>query len=167
MARPREPAKAVGAIRSPFASPETGTSAHINSMSTLTHARPGRTEIKRDLRWAVTDGIYESEFLTSSTQAAAWLVDEAMRKHLKGETPTIGVHLHDQLLGVIWDATPDVTDVFTAVGWPKTTDDTLEFLRLRASVIGIIRDILVSDDTPADAPEPGISDPHTYALVCR
>ncbi|WP_043795116.1 hypothetical protein [Pseudarthrobacter chlorophenolicus] len=132
-------------------------------MSTLTEVRP-MAEIARDMRWLVSDGAYENQFFASSSWASAWLVDEAMRQHLKGDTPEVTVHLHDRLLGVLWDATSDVKDVFAATGWPKTGGNTLQ---LRAAVISIVKDILVSDDTPTDAPEPGISDPHTYALVCR
>ena len=119
----------------------------MQAMTTLTDVRPAPATT-RTYQWA-----------------AAWLVDEARRKHLKGETSHLTVHLHDRLLGVIWDATSDVEDVFRATGWPAR--DGGEILQLRAAVIGIIKNILVSDDTPTDTPFPGISDPHTYALVCR
>lgn len=115
-------------------------------------------------RWAVSDGIYENQFFAGASWAAAWLVDEAMRKHRQGQVAELTVHLHDRLLGVLWDATSDVADVFRATGWPELDGDTLW---RRAGVISIIKDILVTDDTPHDAPFQGISDPHTYAMVCR
>lgn len=136
----------------------------MQTMTTLTDVRPGPT-IARTYQWAVSDGEYENQFIASTSWAAAWLVDEARRKHLRGEPGQQTVHLHDRLLGVLWDATSDVADVFKATGWPA--GDGGDILQLRATVMGIIRDILVSDDTPTDAPFPGISDPHTYALVCR
>lgn len=123
-------------------------------MSTLTEVH-AVTEIARDSRWMVSDGD-ENQFFASSAWAAAWLVDEAMRNHLNGQTLELTVHLHDRLLGVLWDATSDVRDVFVATGWPKTGGNTLQ---LRATVIGIVKDILISDEGRTDAPEPGISDP--------
>jgi hypothetical protein len=132
-------------------------------MSIQTAARPAHATSGTVL-WAVSDGAFENHFLTSTSEAAVWLADEAMRRHRRGLEPSVTAHLHDPFLGVLWDATADVADVFTATGWPRLDDDTLH---LRATVIGILSDILVSDDTPVDAPFPGISDPHTYALVCR
>ncbi|MET4144074.1 hypothetical protein [Arthrobacter sp. UYCo732] len=132
-------------------------------MSTLTEARPAAATA-REYRWAVSDGAYENLFFESTSWAASWLADEAMRQHLRGRVPEFTVHLQDQFMGVLWDATSDVSDVFTAIGWPTVSGETLQ---LRATVIGIVRDILVSDDTRTDAPFPGISDPHTYAMVCR
>lgn len=135
----------------------------MQAMTTLTDVRsaPG---ITRPYQWAVSDGEYENRFIGSTPWAAAWLVDEAMRKHLRAETPALVVHLHDRLLGALWDATSDVADVFTSTGWPTRDGDSLQ---LRATVIGILKDILVADDTPTDAPFPGISDPHTHALAYR
>lgn len=132
-------------------------------MSTLAAVRPAPA-VTPVVLWAVSDGGYENHFLTSTSEAAVWIVDEAMRKHRRGQTLELTVHRHDPFLGVLWDAAPDVADVFKATGWPILDGDTLQ---LRATVIGILKDILVSDDTPTDAPFPGISDPHTYALVCR
>jgi hypothetical protein len=132
-------------------------------MSLRTAARPTHAATNTVL-WAVSDGAFENHFLTSTTEAAVWLTDESMRRHRRGQEPSVTVHLHDPFLGVLWDATSDVADVLTATGWPRLDEDTLH---LRATVISIIRDILVSDDTRTDAPFPGISDPHTYALVCR
>lgn len=129
-------------------------------MSTFTAARPAPTTVL----WAVSDGAFENHFVTSTSEAAVWLTDEAMRRYRRGQDPTVTVHLHDPFLGVLWDASSDVADVFTAMGWPRLDEDTLH---LRAAVIGILGDILISDDTRTDAPFPGISDPHTYALVCR
>lgn len=116
------------------------------------------------LQWAVSDGEFQNLTISSAPEAALWLTDEAMRQHRRGEVPAVSVHLHDPFLGVLWDATSDVVEVFKATGWPTLTGDTLQ---IRAAVIGILKDILVSDDTPTDAPFAGISDPHTYALVCR
>lgn len=135
----------------------------MQAMTTLTEIRTAPA-IARTFQWAVSDGEYENRFIASTSWTAAWLVDEARRKHLKGESGRLTVHLHDRLLGVLWDATSDVEDVFKATGWPAAEGD---ILQLRATVMSIVKDILVSDDTPADAPFPGISDPHTYALVCR
>lgn len=132
-------------------------------MSTLTDVRPAPA-IARTHQWAVSDGEYENLSIASTSWAAAWLVDEAMRKHRQGLTPQLTVHLQDRLLGVLWDATSDVMDVFKATGWPTLSGD---ILLLRAIVINILKDILVADDSRTDAPFPGISDPHTYALVCR
>jgi hypothetical protein len=143
--------------------PDPETSAHIPGMSTLTKVRPVRAATK-DYRWAVSDGAYENQFFVSSSWAAAWLVDEAMRKHRKGELPELTIQVQDRFVGVLWDATSDVRNVLKATGWPTLSGDVL---RLRAIVINIVNDILVSDETPHDAPFPGISDPHTYGLVCR
>lgn len=132
-------------------------------MSTHTAARPASAPTSTVL-WAVSDGRFENHFLDSTPAAAAWLTDEAMRQHRRRQETAVTVHLHDPFLGVLWDATADVTAVFTAAGWPRLDEDTLH---LRAAVIGMLTDILVSDETPTDAPEPGYSDPHTYALVCR
>ena len=132
-------------------------------MSTLTDLRPAPATTSTVL-WAVSDGAFENQFIDSTPAAAVWLTDEAMRQHRRGKAPAVTVHLHDPLLGVLWDATADVAAVFTATGWPRLDDNTLH---LRAAVIGMLTDILVSDETPTDAPEPGYSDPHTYALVCR
>lgn len=133
-------------------------------MSTLTAVRP-ITTIRRNLRWAISDGSwFRPQFFAEASWAAAWVVDEMMRGYRAGTAPTLTVRLQDQLLGVLWDATSDVNDVLRATGWPTQEGDTLH---LRAAVIGIIRDILVADDSPTDTPPPGISDPHTYALVCR
>jgi hypothetical protein len=132
-------------------------------MSTRTAPRPASTTTGT-LQWAVSDGAFENHFVASASEAAVWVTDEAMRRHRRGEEPAVTVHLHDPFLGVLWDATADVADVFRATGWPRLDEDTLH---LRATVIGLLADILVSDDTPHDAPFPGISDPHTYALVCR
>jgi hypothetical protein len=132
-------------------------------MSTLT-AAPHAPDTTSTVLWAVSDGAFENHFLTSTSEAAVWLTDEAMRRHRRGQEPTVTVHLHDPFLGVLWDGSSDVQDVFRATGWPRLDDETLH---LRATVIGILTNILVSDDTRTDAPFPGISDPHTYALVCR
>lgn len=123
------------------------------------------TRINRNLRWFISDGSYvRPQVFVDASWAAAWIVDEVMRGHLSGEAPRLTVRLQDQILGVLWDATRDVYGVLGATGWPTTEGDTLQ---LRAAVIGIIRDILVADDSPTDTPPLGISDPHTYALVCR
>lgn len=132
-------------------------------MNTQTVARPADTTTSTVL-WAVSDGAFENHFVASTPAAAVWLTDEAMRRHRRGQVPAVTVHLHDPFLGVLWDATGDVADVFKATGWPRLDDETLH---LRAAVIGMLTDILVSDDTRTDAPPPGFSDPHTYALVCR
>lgn len=133
-------------------------------MSIQTAHRPAPTTSSAVL-WALSDGAFENHFVTSTTDAAVWLTDEVMRRHLRGQDPfTVTVHLHDPFLGVLWDATDNVADILRATGWPRQDETTLH---LRAAVISHIRDILVSDETPHDAPFPGISDPHTYALVCR
>lgn len=132
-------------------------------MSTLAVSRPAPAATGT-LPWALSDGAFENHFVTSAAVAAVWLTDEAMRQHRRDQTSALSVHLHDPFLGVLWDATADVAAVFTATGWPQLNEDTLH---LRAAVIGMLTDILVSDDTPTDAPAPGFSDPHTYALVCR
>jgi hypothetical protein len=132
-------------------------------MSPLTASRHAPATASTVL-WAVSDGAFENHFLHSTSEAAVWLTDEAMRRHRRSQDTAVTVHLHDPFLGVLWDATADVQDVFRATGWPRLDEETLH---LRATVIGILTDILVSDDTRTDAPFPGISDPHTYALVCR
>jgi hypothetical protein len=133
-------------------------------MSTMT-VLPPQTQIRRNLRWAISDGgWFRPKFFAEASWAAAWVVDETMRHHLAGQPVQLTVRLQDQLLGVLWDATSDVNEVLAATGWPTQEGDTLH---LRATVISIIRDILVADDSPTDTPPAGISDPHTYALVCR
>jgi hypothetical protein len=124
-------------------------------MSTLTAVRPAPATV----RWAVSDGEFENHFISSTPEPALWLTDETMRQHRRGKAPAVSVHRHDPFLGVLWDATSDGADVFTATGWPRLDDETLH---LRAAVIGILMDILVADDTLTGAPFPGISDPHTW-----
>lgn len=114
--------------------------------------------------WALSDGAYEHQFTASTAEASVWLVDSAMRQLRQGIKASVTIHLHDRLLGVLWDATADVNAVFAAAGWPTLDGD---ILGLRITVIRILRDILITDDTPVDAPPPGMCDPHTYALVCR
>lgn len=135
----------------------------MTGMSTRTAPRtaPATTDA---LCWAVSDGVFEHRFLPSASEAALWLTDEAMRQFRRGQETSVAVHLHDPFLGVLWEASTDVLDVFRATGWPRLDETTLH---LRADVIALVRDILISDETPHDAPFPGISDPHTYALVCR
>ncbi|MFB9714163.1 hypothetical protein [Arthrobacter methylotrophus] len=132
-------------------------------MSTITASRPAPATTSTIL-WAVSDGAFENHFLTSTPEAAVWLTDEAMRQFRRGQESSVAIHLHDPFLGVLWDASTDVRDVFRATGWPRLDETTLH---LRSDVIALVRDILITDDTPHDAPFPGISDPHTYALVCR
>ncbi|QOT19259.1 hypothetical protein [Paenarthrobacter sp. YJN-5] len=134
-------------------------------MSIQTARRPPARTPTSQLLWAVSDGAFENHFVASTTEAALWLTDESMRRHLRSQDPfTLSVHLQDPFLGVLWDATSNVVDIFKATGWPRQDETTLH---LRAAVISLIREILISDETPHDAPFPGISDPHTYALVCR
>ena len=134
------------------------------SMSTLTAVRP-MTRINRNLRWFISDGgFFKPQVFAEASWAAAWIVDEKLRAHLAGTSIALTVRLQDQLIGVLWDATSDVNNVLDATGWPTVEGD---ILHLRTAVICIIRDILVADDTPTDTPPPGISDPHTYGLVCR
>lgn len=82
-------------------------------MSTLTDVRPAPA-IARTYQWAVSDGEYENLSIASTSWAAAWLVDVAMRKHRQGLTPQLTVHLQDRLLAVLWDATSDVMDILKA-----------------------------------------------------
>jgi hypothetical protein len=112
-------------------------------MSTLTAVRPAPATAT--VRWAVSDGEFENHFISSTPEPALWLTDETMRQHRRGKASAVSVHRHDPFLGVLWDATSDGADVFTATGWPRLDDETLH---LRAAVIGILMDILVADDTP-------------------
>lgn len=132
-------------------------------MSTRASPRPAQTTFNA-VSWALSDGLYENHFFSETPEAAVWLVDEAMRAHRQGQIPNLTVHRCDPFLGVLWDASSDVAAVFTATGWPTLTGD---ILTTRTTVIRILTDILITDETPVDAPFPGISDPHTYALVCR
>lgn len=125
---------------------------------------PRSTVIRRDLRWVVSDQAGDFDTFEPPSWAAAWLVDLAMRQHLKGSTPGVSVQLQDRVLGAMWDASADAEAVMAAVRWPSTEGDILE---RRLTAITLIRDILISDEPMMDAPEPGMTDPHTYALVCR
>ncbi|MBG0738643.1 hypothetical protein IV500_04305 [Paeniglutamicibacter antarcticus] len=131
-------------------------------MSIQTEDRQAATAPISSVLWSISDGEFENHFVASPSAAAVWLTDTVMRQHRRGQAPVAAVHLHDPFLGVLWDATADVTDVFTATGWPALTGD---ILVLRAHVIGILTDILVSNDTPHDVAEPGVPEPHTDTLI--